>query len=181
ETSRLAGGRKTLRFENRFAHKDGSHHWLSWKAVPDQGRIYGTARDVTELKDAEQRLEEARRELAQVTRRTTLAAMAASIAHEINQPLAAIVMNAKAGMQSLIGATPDLADVRTVLTEIVNEGHRASDILTSVRAMFRKERHEGLPLNVNDLVRDVLTLAHRELECHRIAVQIGLCEGLPAI
>src|SRR5262249_10273539 len=73
------------------------------------------------------------------------------------------------------------AEVRTILTEIVNEGHRAGDILTSVRATFRKERHEGLPLNVNDLVRDVLTLAHGDLEHHRIAMQIGLSEGLPDI
>ncbi|HMF96269.1 MAG TPA: PAS domain S-box protein [Vicinamibacterales bacterium] len=181
ETNRVAGGRKTLRFENRFRHKDGSYRWLSWKAVPDQGRIYGTARDVTELKGAERRLEEARRELAQVARRTTLAEMTASIAHEINQPLAAIVMNANAGMRSLTGATPDLDGVREVLTEIVNDGHRASDILTSVRAMFRKDRHEGLPLNMNDLVRDVLALARGELEHHRIAVHTAFFEGLADI
>ena len=72
EIGHLAAGRKTPRFENRFRHKDGSYHWISWKAVADRGRIYAMGRDVTELKDAENALREARRELAQAARRTTV-------------------------------------------------------------------------------------------------------------
>src|SRR5262249_38304609 len=64
EISRLAEGQKTLRFDSRLRSKDGSCHWFSWKAVPDRGRIYSMGRDVTELKNAESRLLDARRELA---------------------------------------------------------------------------------------------------------------------
>src|SRR5262245_4276573 len=101
EVERLAAGEITQRFETRFRHKDGSYRWLSWKAVQDSGRIYAMARDITELKNTENRLREARNELAQVAHRTTLAAMSAAIAHEIKQPLAAMVTNADAGLRWL--------------------------------------------------------------------------------
>ena len=104
ELARLAEGRKTLPFENRFRHKDGSYRWLSWRAVTDRGHLYAVARDVTELKNAEEQLRVSRRELAQVSRQMTVGAMAASIAHEVNQPLAAIVTNANAGLRWLVRA-----------------------------------------------------------------------------
>jgi C4-dicarboxylate-specific signal transduction histidine kinase len=84
-------------FESRLRDKHGSYHWFSWKTAPDRGRFYGLGRDITELKDAENKLREAQRELAQAARHTTLAAMSAAIAHEIKQPLGAIVANANAG------------------------------------------------------------------------------------
>src|SRR5215813_12227435 len=98
ETKQLAMGKITQRFETRFRHKDGSYRWLSWKAVQDDRRIYAMARDTTELKDAENKLSKAQLELAHVGRRSTLAAMSAAIAHEIRQPLGAIVTNANAGL-----------------------------------------------------------------------------------
>ena len=97
EISRLAAGQKTVRFESRLRDKHGSYHWFSWKTAPDRGRIYGLGREITELKDTESKLREAQRELAQAARHTTLAAMSAAIAHEIKQPLGAIVANANAG------------------------------------------------------------------------------------
>src|SRR5262249_16450071 len=75
EEKEIGGGKITQRFETRFRHKDGSYRWLSWKAVKDEGRIYAMARDVTELKNAENKLRDAQQELAQVSRRSTLAAM----------------------------------------------------------------------------------------------------------
>src|SRR5262249_58090541 len=72
EIGHLAAGRATVRFENRFRHKDGSYRWISWKAVPERGHIYAMGRDVTELKAAENELREARSELALVARRPTL-------------------------------------------------------------------------------------------------------------
>ena len=129
ETSQLAARHVTQRFETRFRHKDGSYRWLSWKAVQDQGRIYAMARDVTELKNAENKLMEARRELSQVARRTTLAAMSGAIAHEIRQPLGAIVTNANAGLRWLNRPAPDLDEVRDTLTHIVADGHRASEVI----------------------------------------------------
>ena len=181
EIAELARGEKTQRFENRLRHKDGSYHWLSWTAVPDQGRIYRNARDVTDFKNAEERLDEARRQLAQVTRRTTLATMTASIAHEINQPLGAIVMSGSASLRMLASAAPDIEQVRVALRRIVDDGQRASSILANIRTMFRSDPQQEIFVNVNDLVRDVLALVRGEFERHRIAVQVALSGELPTL
>lgn len=173
---------KTRRFDVRLRHTDGSYRRLSWTAVRDRDRIYSVARDVTDLKQAEEQLDEARRQLAEVTRRTTLAAMTASIAHEINQPLGAIVMSGSASLRILSSADPDLELVRGALKRIVDDGQRASSILANIRSMLRGDpQHERRGLNVNDLLRDVLALVRSELERHRIDVQLTLCTDLPVI
>src|SRR5262249_6519499 len=156
EVERLAAGEITQRFETRFRHKDGSYRWLSWKAVQDSGRIYAMARDITELKNTENRLREARNELAQVAHRTTLAAMSAAIAHEIKQPLAAMVTNADAGLRWLERAVPDLGEVRDALQQIVDDGHRTNEVIQSVRTMFAKGDHKGSLLDVNELIRETI-------------------------
>jgi PAS domain S-box-containing protein len=181
ETIQLAAGRTTQRFETRFRHKKGSYRWLSWNAVQDQGRIYAVARDVTELKDAENRLREARHELAQVSSRTTLAAMSAAIAHEIRQPLGAIVTNANAGLRWLDRTVPDLDEVRESLKHIAADGHRASEVIQSVRAMFAKGDHAGNILDTNDLIRETIAIAHGELEAAKVDVQLELAGHLPLI
>jgi PAS domain S-box-containing protein len=181
EISHLAAGRKTQRFESRFRRKDGAYRWLSWKAVPDRGRIYAVGRDVTELKDSENELQEARRELAHVTRRTTLAAMTASIAHEINQPLTSIAAGGSAALRWLAREDPDLDEARRALRRIVEDSHRAHDIIASIREMFRKDGKERIALSVNDLVRDVLALVQGELDGHQIVLQRELSEDLPTI
>jgi PAS domain S-box-containing protein len=119
ELARLVEGRKTLLFENRLRHRDSSYRWLSWTAVLDEGRLYAVARDVTDLKYAEEQLRASRHELAQVSRQTTMGAMTASIAHEVNQPLAAIVANANAGLRWLARGGSDLTEVRATLKRIV--------------------------------------------------------------
>ena len=181
EIARLAAGERTLRFENRLRHKDGSYRWLSWKAAPDQGRIYAVARDVTELKQVEKALVDARQELDRVTRQTTLAAMTASIAHEINQPLAAITTNGNAGMRWLAMDPPNLDEVRAALKRIVDDGHRASEIIAGIRAMFRKDNLVRHPLSINDLVRDVLALVQAQLEHQQIRAQSELQDEIPQI
>jgi len=181
EIGRLAAGHVTERFETRFRHKDGSYRWLSWKAVQDQGRIYAMARDITGLKDAENKLMEARHELSQVAGRTTLAAMSAAIAHEIRQPLGAIVTNANAGLRWLGRSTPDLDEVHDTLTHIVADGHRASEVIQSVRAMFAKGDHAGAPLDTNELIRQTIAIANNELEAARVVVELELAGQLPLI
>jgi C4-dicarboxylate-specific signal transduction histidine kinase len=138
-------------------------------------------RDVTELKDAENLLRETRSELAQFARRTMLTAMTASIAHEINQPLAAMAANGHAGLRWLAKTEPDLDEVRQALERIVENGDRAGNIVASIRAMFRKDGPKKEPLNVNDLVRDVFALVRGELERHRIVLRSELREDLPKI
>ena len=117
--------------------------------------FYAMARDETEQKHAEDGLREAQQELERVSRQTTLGAMTASIAHEINQPLSAIVANGNAGLRWLARKDFNLDEVQEALQRIVDDGLRAADIITSIRGLFRKDSHEKLQLSVNDLVHEV--------------------------
>jgi len=181
ELARLGEGLKTLRFENRLRHRRGTFCWLSWTAAPDRGLIYAVGRDITELKEAEAALQMSQRELARVSRQTTMGAMTASIAHEINQPLSAIVLNGNAALRFLSRPEPDLQGVRAGLMNIVEDGHRASQVIASIRAMFGKDGGERTELDLNDLVRQVLAIAHGELESHLVSLQIDLFHRLPQI
>jgi PAS domain S-box-containing protein len=181
ELARLVGGRKTLLFENRLRHKDSSYRWLSWTAALDEGRVYAVARDVTDLKYAEEQLRASRHELAQVSRQTTMGAMTASIAHEVNQPLAAIVANANAGLRWLARGKPDLAEVGAILKRIVSDGLRASQVVASIRSMFGKDRGETSALTVNNLIDEVLNLVNGELASHQISLQKEMNVRLPKV
>jgi PAS domain S-box-containing protein len=177
----IAKGHSTLHFENRLRDKRGSYCWLSWKAVAEQGGIYAVARDVTDLKNTAEQLRASRRELAEVSRHTTMGAMAASIAHEVNQPLAALVTNANAGLRWLAKPKPDVAEVRTILKRIVDDGHRASAVIAGIRSMFRKDADERRRVNVNDLIGEVLAVVHGELESHQVLLRTELFEALPPV
>jgi PAS domain S-box-containing protein len=181
EIGHLAMGRKTTRLESRFRHKDGSYRWLSWKSVPDRGRIYAVGRDVTELKDAENKLRETQHELARVAGRVTVAAMSAAIAHEIKQPLGAIVTNAAAGLRWLDRSEPNLAEARDSLRRIVTDGGRTSDVIQSIRGMFAKSEQAARLLDLNEVIRESIAIASTELEAAKIAVQLELTEQLSLI
>jgi PAS domain S-box-containing protein len=181
EIRHLAMGRRTTRFESRFRHKDGSYRWLSWKSAPDQGRIYAVGRDVTELKDAENKLRETQQELTRVAGRATVAAMSAAIAHEIKQPLGAIVTNATAGLRWLNRSEPDLAEARDALTRIAADGRRTNDVIQSIRAMFAKSEHTTRLLDTNEVIRESIALVSNELEAAKITVQLELAEPLSSI
>ena len=118
-------------------------------------------------------------ELARAARLTTMGEMAASIAHELNQPLAAIVANGHAGLRWLGRATPDLDEVKASLQRIVSVGDRASQIVGTIRATFKKGSEEKVTIDVNELMREVLTLLQRELHGHRVFVRTELAERLP--
>jgi signal transduction histidine kinase len=120
-------------------------------------------------------------ELARVARLTTMGEMTASIAHEINQPLAAIVANANAGLRWLANAAPDLDETQAALKRIVNEGHRASEVIGSIRAMFKKDDQDKTPLDVNELIREILALMHGQLESHQVSLRTELTHALPEV
>ena len=114
-------------------------------------------------------------------RQIAMDAMAASIAHEVKQPLGAMVMNANAALRLLMKAPPDLDEVRASLEDIVDDGHRASGVIGGVRSMFRKDAHGRLSLDVNDLVREVLTMADVDMRTHQVSVSIELKDSLPRL
>jgi C4-dicarboxylate-specific signal transduction histidine kinase len=131
--------------------------------------------------DAEDALWVTRSELSRVTRLTTMGQMGASIAHEINQPLAAIVMNGTAGLRFLAHEAPRIDEARAALTQIVDDGHRASEVITSIRTMFKKDGQERTVLDVNDIVRDVLMIAEAEFRTQRVSVSADLPKELPKV
>lgn len=120
-------------------------------------------------------------ELARATRLTTMGEMEASIAHEINQPLGAIAAQGNAGLRWLKRQTPDLHEVEQTLEHIVSDGHRASQIISGIRTMFKKDGRSKTRLDINDLIREVLALVDREVENQRAFVRTDLIEELPQV
>ena len=120
-------------------------------------------------------------ELARVARTTTMGEMAASIAHEINQPLAAIANNASASLRWLNRDPPNVKRARSVLERVVNDAGRASEVISSIRRMLEKGSQERFELDVNDLILEVLTFMRADLRHHGITVRAELAENLPRI
>jgi PAS domain S-box-containing protein len=179
--NRVAVGNNTPYFENRLRDERGSYRWLSWKAVAEKSQIYAVGRDITDLKIAAGQLQIARRELAAITRHTTMGAMTASIAHELSQPLASLITNANAGLRWLNRAEPDVDEVSAALKRIVGNGNRASAVLIGIRSMFRKDLGERSLVNLNDLIDEVLAIVRGELDRHQVLLESKLCGQLPTI
>jgi signal transduction histidine kinase len=118
---------------------------------------------------------------AREARHIAMDAMAASIAHEVNQPLGSIVSNAEAALLWLMKKTPDLDEARAALKDIVAAGQRAAEVISSVRTMFTKNRHGRTPVAVNDLVQDALNMVVADLRSQRVSVSTELHDGLPRL
>ena len=130
---------------------------------------------------AEAELRLARRELAQGARRATAAATTAAIAHEVQQPLAAIVANASAGLRWLNRPQPDLGEACCALERIMSNGRRASEVVQSVKGMFSGDNQEGTLVDTNKLVRDTIALLGSDLEATSIVVDLELFPELPPV
>jgi len=181
ELDHLAKGHKTLRFENRLRAKDGSYHWISWKAAPDGERIYSMGRDVTESKRAQDALNRAGAELARVSRVTALSALTASIAHEVNQPLSGIITNAGTCLRMLDTAPPDIDGARETARRTIRDGNRAADVIARLRALFSKREFALEWLDLNEAAREVIALSSNDVQRHRIILQSELADDLPAV
>lgn len=171
-------------FEKEFVHKDGSRVPVligsaTFEAGEDQGLSF--VLNLTERKRAEDALHQAQAQLAHVTRVTTLSALTASIAHEVNQPLATIVTNANSALRWLDRQPPDLAEVRDAVGSIVQAGHRAGSVIGGMRALFRKTTAATVRLDLNGLIEDTRVLVHGELIRHQILVRTELAPDLPSV
>jgi PAS domain S-box-containing protein len=144
----------------------------------------GTGTDITatiRADHAEEALREAQAELAHVMRVTTLGELTASIAHEVNQPLAAVVANADACLGWLDREPPDLNAARRSVEWVIDDGIRASEVVRRVRALANKTDTEKVSLDVNDVVREVIALVRRELISHRISLRTEFAPAPPKI
>jgi PAS domain S-box-containing protein len=144
----------------------------------------GTGTDVTaniRADHAEDELRKAQAELAHVTRVTMLGELTASIAHEVNQPLAGVMANAEASLRWLDRATPDLDAVRRSVEWIIDDGNRASEVIRRVRALAKKSDIEKAVLDINDVVGEAIALVQRELIRHLVSLRMELATALPMI
>jgi PAS domain S-box-containing protein len=152
---------------------------LSISPIQDRESILfiGFLRDVTEL----HALRLARAELAGVTRRMTMSEMAASIAHEIKQPLTGIVANGNAALSWLTSETPDIERARAVLKRIVNSALRASEVIDSIQSMFKSDGQAKTLQDVNELIREAVMLVRVEVENQQVLICTELSAELPQV
>jgi PAS domain S-box-containing protein len=141
----------------------------------------GALMDYTDMKLAEEKLHHAHSALAHVTRVVTLGELAASIAHEINQPLAGIVSNGEACVRWLNREIPDLHEVRARVEQMVADSRRAADVMRHVRSFVRKADPEYLPVDINDVVTETIPLIQREITEHHASLKLALGSRLPLI
>ena len=141
----------------------------------------GAIQDVTETKIAEEGLNRARSELAHVARVTTLSTLTASIAHEVNQPLAGIITNAGTCLRMLDADPPNLEGARETVRRTIRDGNRAADVITRVRALFSRDELTLEPVDLNEVTREVIALSLSDLQRNRVALATELADGLPPI
>jgi PAS domain S-box-containing protein len=186
-------GEKDFDVTHRLSMLDGSVkfvHVLS-RALRDAAgnlEIVGALRDVTAakraadtLRDNEQRLTQAQAELSHVMRIATLGELTASITHEVNQPLGAIVADGGAALQWLAKQTPDITEARTAIEEIIRAANRASAVISHTRDLCKKAELQTIRLDINALINDTILLVRREAISERVLLQVELAAGLPAV
>jgi C4-dicarboxylate-specific signal transduction histidine kinase len=137
--------------------------------------------DITERKRAEEAWQKAQAELAHVSRVTTMGELAASIAHEVKQPLAGVVMNASAGLRWLARDSPDLAEARKALLAILRDGNRGGDVLSRMRSLFKKACISKQRFNINEAIEEVVTLTQAEARSKKVGIRTELDANLPAV
>jgi C4-dicarboxylate-specific signal transduction histidine kinase len=137
--------------------------------------------EIVERQRAEEALQKARAELAHVSRVMTLGELTASIAHEVNQPLAAVVTNAQAGRRWLALETPRLDEAQAAVERIIRDGNRASEVIQRIRALAKKTEPQMVPLDINNSIRESISLEQREVLSHGVSLRTALASALPPV
>jgi len=172
--------------EARLRRSDGVYRWFLLRAAPlrdELGHVigwYGTSTDIEDRKRAEEDLLEAQDKLAHVTRTQAMGELAAAIAHEVNQPLTAIVTNANFSLRQLKGPT-NLDELHAAIAEIVNDGNRASAVISRIRGLLMKETPRAAQLDINEIIQEVIALLRNELTRHHVSLRTELRANLPRV
>jgi NO-binding membrane sensor protein with MHYT domain/nitrogen-specific signal transduction histidine kinase len=179
--------RADFELDYRAAHPDGTIkyiHALSHPVLNSSGDLVefvGTSIDKTERRRAEEARLDAQNQLAHANRVTAMGQLAASIAHEVNQPIAATVTNAQAALRWLDRRPPDLEEVRQTLARIAKDGNRAAEVIDEIRALIKKAPPRKDRLEINGAIREVIGLTRGEAVKNGVSVHAELAEGLPII
>jgi PAS domain S-box-containing protein len=174
-------------FEHRVLHKDGSIRWfLTRGRLPRRSdgaalHVLGTYTEITDRKEAELQVERQRNELAHLSRFTMLGTLSGALAHELNQPLTAILSNAQAAQRFLAGDPANLNEVRDILKDIVEDDRRASEVIQRLYLLLRKGEPQHQLLDLNEVVQDVLRLVRSDLVSNRLTARSEFVPELPAI
>jgi two-component system, LuxR family, sensor kinase FixL len=173
--------------EYRVIHADGSERWIAARGRAEpaaRGRsrmMLGVVHDVTRQRNADEEMRQMRQALTHANRVATVGQLASALAHELNQPLGAILRNAEAAELLLAESSPDVEELRAIVADIIQDDHRAGDVIDRLRAMLRKRPVEFRALDVRALVEDVLQLLRSEAQARRIRIESMLPEDLPPI
>src|SRR5437867_2061707 len=173
--------------EMRLRRADGEYRWFLIRTVPlldEQGNIlkwYGTSTDIEDRKRAEEALREAQAVLARVARATVVGELTASIAHEVNQPLGAVVTNADAALRWLDGKRPNLNEAREALQRIVRDGNRASEVVARIRALLKDGTPIKIQFNLGEVIAEVVALTEAEAQQRKVSVQTRMESNLPRV
>jgi two-component system, LuxR family, sensor kinase FixL len=172
--------------EYRIMMPDGQIRWIHSRGRIEYNgdqplRMLGVSIDITRRKQAELAVQQQRNELSHLSRVTLLGELSGSLAHELNQPLAAILSNAQAAQRFLARGDADLAEVQDILTDIVAEDRRAGEIIHRLRLLLKNGEVQRLPIDVNELVQDVLKLLHSDLMNHGMTVNADLNQNLATV
>ena len=160
-------------------HVRGVAHVI--EQVEGRPMFVGALQDVTESMVAEEALNRARSELAHVARVTTLSALTASIAHEVNQPLSGIITNAGTCLRMLDADPPNIDGARETARRTIRDGNRAADVITRLRALFSKKEFTLESLDLNEATREVIALSLSDLQRNRVVLQSELADDLPPV
>jgi len=158
--------------------------WANVSVLPLQRPEGGAViyrQDITAQQRARLEAERLQRDLTHVGRVTTMGEMAAALAHELNQPLTAILSNAHAGERYLAQAAPPLGEVREILQDVAGDARRAGDVIQRLRSLLRKDEARFLPLDVNQVVRDIAGLVHTDAILRNLAIDLDLAPALPPV
>jgi PAS domain S-box-containing protein len=171
-------------YQKEFFRKDGKRVPVMLGAATFEGSANEGVAFVLDLsgqKRAEEALQKAQADLAHMTRVLTVGELTASIAHEINQPLAAIVTNGDAGLRWLSGDTPNLDETSKAIRRIIRDGKRATAVVSRMRALFKKTPTEKEPLDLNDVVQEVVAITQSEAQRNGISLRTDFAEDLPQV
>ncbi|MFL9909987.1 ATP-binding protein [Paraburkholderia sp. RL17-337-BIB-A] len=186
EIDRAAQGGQDYDYEHRLLMPDGAIKHLHVRAQRVKYKsggeeIVGALMDVTATRKSQEALHMAQAELAHVERVTALGQMSASIAHEVNQPLAAIATSAAASLRWLTRDVPDVEEARACVNHIAKEANRASEVIRSVRDLARRADPKVIPLDINEVIGEAVALVKQEALSHRVTVQVQLAPELPLV